>query len=201
MTTNSSEALPIEPLTPAEVDLLLRACSKRAPSGLRDRALIGLLYGAGLRIAEALNLLPRDLDLTNGSVVVRKGKGGKRRVSAISEAGVSLLEVWLAKRDKLGCKRSQPVFCAITVGKIGQSIAQANVRQMLARRTAKAGLDKRVHAHGFRHSHAAELAGRGVQVHVIQQQLGHSSLAVTSRYVNHLRPQQVIDAVRDALRD
>lgn len=191
--------LPIEPLTASEVDLLLRACSTRAPSGLRDRALIGLLYGSGLRISEALALVPRDLDLAVGSVTVRKGKGGKRRVSALTVAGVSLLEAWLAKREKLGAKRSQPVFCQIQIGKVGQPMKQDNVRQMLARRTAKAGIDKRVHAHGFRHSHAAELAGRGTPMHVIQRQLGHANVSVTSRYVDHLRPQEVIDAVRERL--
>ena len=196
MTTTT---LPIEPLTASEVDLLLLACSKRAPSGLRDRALIGLLYGSGLRIAEALALVRRDIDLVTGQVTVRKGKGGKRRVSALTVAGVSLLEAWLTRRDKLGAKRSQPVFCQIQTGKVGEPIAQANVRQMLARRTAKAGLDKRVHAHGFRHSHAAELAGKGTPMHIIQKQLGHSNLAVTSRYVDHLHPAEVVAEVRERL--
>ena len=120
-------------------------------------------------------------------------------MSALTVAGVSLLEAWLTRRDKLGAKRSQPLFCQIQTGKVGEPIAQSNVRQMLARRTAKAGLDKRVHAHGFRHSHAAELARKGTPMHIIQKQLGHSNLAVTSRYVDHLNPAEVVAEVRERL--
>jgi integrase/recombinase XerD len=191
--------LPIETLSRDEVDRLLKACSRRAPSGLRDRALIALLFNAGLRIGEALALDPRDLDLDHGRLRVRRGKGDKSRTVGVPEGAVAILQQWLTARAKLGPRRSAPVFCQITEGKVGDPVAQANVRQMLRRRAARAGIDKRVHPHGFRHSHAAELASKRLPINVIQRQLGHSNAATTSRYIDHVAPEDVIDAVRNAL--
>jgi integrase len=70
------------------------------------------------------------------------------------------------------------------------------VRDMLKRHAEKAGIGKRVHPHGFRHTHAAELAREGVPLHVIRRQLGHSDLAVTARYIDHLAPEEVVAAIR-----
>ncbi len=72
----------------------------------------------------------------------------------------------------------------------------AYVRALLPRLARKAGVEKRVHAHGLRHSHAAELAAEGLPTNLVQAQLGHSSLATTDRYLRHIAPQQLIDAVR-----
>ena len=116
-----SRALPIEILTREEVDRLLRACSKRAPSGVRDRALIAVLFGAGLRIAEALALRPKDIDLERGQITVLRGKGSasqasKRRVSAIGEGMGALVQLWLDARVNLRIACSAPVFCGISKG-------------------------------------------------------------------------------------
>ena len=92
-----------------------------------------------------------------------------------------------------------PVFCTITRAngsKPGQPLEQAYIRTLLPRLAKKAGIEKRVHAHGLRHSHAVELATEGLPVHLIQQQLGHANVAVTSRYINHLAPTAVIDAMK-----
>lgn len=186
----------IDILSRRELNQLLRACSRRAPSGLRDRALIGLLFGAGLRIAEALALETKDLDLDAGAITVHRGKGARRRVAALDEGACALVREWVACRDRLRPSRPAPLFCQITRGRIGLPLAQAHVRQMLRRRAGKAGLEKRVHPHAFRHSHAAELAGDGLPLHVIQAQLGHASLATTSRYLAHLHPAEVLAAVR-----
>ena len=77
-------------LTTAEIEALLRACSRRAPTGVRNAALIAVLWRCGLRLGEALALRPHDIDLDNGTLTVQHGKGGKRRVIGI-DAGTRAL--------------------------------------------------------------------------------------------------------------
>lgn len=188
--TKKTPVYEIETLSREEVGRLLRACSRTAPSGLRDRALLALLYGAGLRIAEALALQPKDLDLDDEagpSVRVHRGKGGKARTAGIADEGLAdILRAWMDKRRQVGAKHSDPVFCLIERGKVGEPIAQANVRQMLARRKKRAGIEKRVHAHGFRHSHATHLHAMGVSLTGIQEQLGHLQPQYTLMYLHNL---------------
>ena len=69
------------------------------------------------------------------------------------------------------------------------------IRTVLPRLARRAGIETRVHAHGLRHTHAAELASEGVPLNIIQRQLGHSNVGTTSRYIDHIRPQQVIEAM------
>ena len=191
--------LPAEPLTEVEVIELIRACSRRAPTGIRNSALIALLYRTGLRIGEALALKPKDVDVEKCTARVLHGKGDKARLVGLDEQTCTMLARWLDARSSLGLTARQPIFCTITRGngsKPGQPLEQAYIRSLLPRLARKAGIDKRVHAHGLRHSHAFELAGEGVPMHVIQQQLGHSNLSVTSRYINHLGSREVVEAMR-----
>ena len=78
----------------------------------------------------------------------------------------------------------------------GKAVNSAYVRNLMKRLAAKVGIEKRVHPHGLRHTHAYELANEGTPLHVFQQQLGHSSLATTDRYIRHLNPQQVVEAMK-----
>ena len=75
-------------------------------------------------------------------------------------------------------------------------MTSAYVRTLLPRLARKAGIDKRVHAHGLRHTHAYELASEGTPIHVIQAQLGHASVATTDRYIKHLNPSAVVETMR-----
>ena len=103
-----------------------------------------------------------------------------------------MLQRWLERRKALGINGHKPVFCTLT----GGNLQATYVRGLLKRLARKAGIEKRVHPHGLRHSHAFELAGEGVPLHVIQQQLGHSSLATTDRYIRHLNPLELIETMR-----
>jgi site-specific recombinase XerD len=181
-----------EPLTEREVGQLLKHCSRRAPTGVRNRALIAVMYRGGLRISEALALKPADIDLEQGTVRVLHGKGDKSRVVGLDDGAVIVVQQWLDRRRIVGTERgfrNGPLFCTLQ----GGQLSDRYVRDMLKRLRAKAGLEKRVHPHGLRHSHAAELVSEGVPVNVIQQQLGHASLAVTDRYLRHVAPAQVIE--------
>lgn len=184
--------LPPEVLTDAEVRALMEACGRYTPTGLRNRALIALLYRSGLRINEALGLYPKDLDLTAGSVRVLNGKGGRSRTVGLDPGAAAIIDIWLKARTRLGFNGRHPAFC--TLG--GCLMSSAYVRRMLKRVAAQAGIDKRVHAHGLRHTHAAQLRAEGIDIAVISRQLGHSSISTTARYLDHLAPLAVIKAMR-----
>jgi site-specific recombinase XerD len=190
--TNKGRKLPPEPLAPEEVKALIRACSKRAATGIRNRALIVTLYRAGLRISEALALLPKDLDPTNSTIRVLHGKGDHDRVVGLDAGAWAILQLWLDRRAALGINGHARVFSTLK----GRPVKPAYVRTLLPRLARKAGIDRRVHAHGLRHTHAFELAGEGTPIHLIQAQLGHASAATTDRYIKHLHPAAVVDAMK-----
>jgi site-specific recombinase XerD len=183
---------PPEPLTPEEVRRLLQACSSAAPTGIRNRALLVVLYRGGLRISEALALKPKDLDAKAGTVRVLHGKGDKARTVGLDVLAFEAVARWVDVRRNLGINNHAPVFCTLK----GRRLSPAYVRALLPRLARKANITKRVHAHGLRHTHAAELANEGVPLHVIRKQLGHASLATTDRYLDHLAPQDVIEAMQ-----
>jgi site-specific recombinase XerD len=189
---NKGRKLPPEPLTSDEVKALIRACSKRAATGIRNRALIVVLYRAGLRISEALALLPKDLNQAIGTIRVLHGKGDHDRVVGLDAGAWAVVELWLHKRAAAGINGRAPVFCTLK----GKRMKSAYVRTLLPRLARKAGVEKRVHAHGLRHTHAFELAGEGTPLHVIQAQLGHASVATTDRYIKHLNPAAVVEAMK-----
>jgi len=190
--TNKGRRFPAELLSSEEIRALIRACSSRAPTGVRNRALIAVLYRGGLRISEALALLPKDVDSAQGTLTVLHGKGDRRRTVGMDPAAFALLERWMDRRRALGLSRRRPVFCTLA----GEPLDSSYVRRLLPRLARRSGIDKRVHAHGLRHAHAAELAAEGVPVNVVQQQLGHGSLATTDRYLRHIAPAERVAAMR-----
>jgi len=189
---NKGQKLPPEPLNEQEVKALIRACSKRAITGIRNQALIVVLYRAGLRISEALALMPKDLDAQASTIRVLHGKGDKSRVVGLDAGAWAILQLWLDRRVAAGINNRAPVFCTLK----GMSLKSAYIRKLLPRLARKAGIDKRVHAHGLRHTHAYELATEGTPLHIIQCQLGHSSVATTDRYIRHLNPTTVVETMK-----
>ncbi|MHC5054597.1 MAG: tyrosine-type recombinase/integrase [Planctomycetota bacterium] len=190
--TNRGRRFPPEVLTASEVRHLMDACSRKSTTGVRNRALIATLYRAGLRIAEALSLLPKDVDLDAGTIRVLHGKGDRSRTVGIDAGATDLIRTWLEVREGLRPGVGAPLFCT----RSGAPMNTSYVRQFLPRLARRAGIEKRVHPHGFRHTHAAELAAENVPINVIQAQLGHSNAATTSRYIEHIAPQQLISTIR-----
>ena len=189
---NKGRTLPPEPLTQDEVKALLRACSQRAVTGVRNRALIVVLYRAGLRISEALSLCVKDLNAQASTLHVLHGKGDKSRVVGLDAGAWAILQLWLDRRAAAGINSRAPIFCTLQ----GKPMKSAYVRTLLPRLAIKAGIEKRVHAHGLRHTHAYELACEGTPIHIIQVQLGHSNTATTAKYVSHLNPTTVIETMK-----
>ncbi|MGH8899818.1 MAG: tyrosine-type recombinase/integrase [Egibacteraceae bacterium] len=114
---------------------------------------------------------------------IRHGKGGRTRTVDIDPSSCAIVQRWLDLRRRRGM-RSPALFC--TLG--GRPLQPRCVRAMLSRYATRAGVDKRVHPHGLRHTHAGELAAEGVPVNVIQAQLGHASLKTTSVYLPRSSP-------------
>jgi site-specific recombinase XerD len=193
---NFGKRYPAEILTIGEIGRLLDACPRRGPSGLRDRALIVVLWRAGLRIAEALALELRDVDRQAGTLTVRHGKGNRRRVVGLDPMAMAVLDRWLDARAKLGVPAGAKAFCTITKGNVGNPYQAPQAREMIKRRARRAGIEKRVHPHGLRHTCAVDLLREGVDVKLIQRQFGHSDLRTTDRYLDHLMPHQVVEAMQ-----
>jgi site-specific recombinase XerD len=179
-------------LTASEIEQLLRACSNRAPTGIRNRALIALAWRSGLRIGEVLALRPKDIDLDTGTLVVQHGKGNKRRVVGVDTGTAALLARWLEVRRKRGVNGRAPIFCTLN----GEQIDQSYVRHLLPRLATKAGIGKRVHAHALRHAFAIELEAEGASLSAIRDLLGHSSAAVTDRYLRRLGAGEAVEFAR-----
>ena len=192
MATKPRKTYPPEPLTNEEATRIIHACSRRAPTGIRNAALFTLLYRGGLRIGEALALHSKDVDQAAGTVTVLHGKGDRRRVVGLDDGAMAMLARWLDRRKALGLNGRQPIFCTLK----GEPLDDSYVRHALRRAAARAGVEKRVHPHGLRHTHAAELMAEGVPANVIQQQLGHSSLATTSVYLDHIAPAERVARLR-----
>lgn len=189
--TQKGLTLPAEILTPDEVLAILDEC-RDTTTGIRDRALITAMYRSGLRVSEALGLQPKDIDLRVGSVAVLHGKGDRRRTVGIDPGAVPIIERWIdIRQERLAPPRGVPLFCSQKCRRMSKS----TVREMLVRNAARAGIEKRVHPHGLRHTMAYELLMEGVPIPVIQRQLGHASLQTTDTYLSHIAPKQVLEFI------
>ncbi|HKY78177.1 MAG TPA: site-specific integrase [Acidimicrobiia bacterium] len=192
MPANKGRRLPPELLTPEDVRALLGACSATAPTGIRNRALVVTLYRAGLRLDEALALVPTDVDVPAGVIHVGRRTGAHVREAGIDAGAMGFVRKWLRTRASLGVGADAPLFCTLAGGRVHP----AYVRQLLPRLAEKAGIDKRVHAQGLRFTHAAELAAEGLPAELIQAQLGHESLASTDRYLRRMSAAERLDALQ-----
>jgi len=160
--------------------------------GRRLRGLIVVMWRAGLRIHEALALSEADLDPRRGSLLVRRGKGGRRRQVGMDEWGWQQLQPWLSVRVELPVG---PLFCIITGPTLGRAWSASAARAQLRLVAARAGVRRRFAPHQLRHAHAVEMAREGVPLIVIQRQLGHSNLGVTSIYLQGIDSAEIIDTV------
>jgi integrase/recombinase XerC len=147
----------------------------------RARALVELLYGAGLRVSELSQLDVRDLDPQSGDVRVL-GKGGAERVVPLPSAARDALAAYLGARAA-GRGESLPLFTALRARRgVWPRLGVRDVRRVLRARAREAGLTDRVHPHRLRHSYATHLLDMGADLREIQELLGHASLATTEKY-------------------
>ncbi len=180
-------------LTGDEIERLMRRCSRRAPTGVRNRALIAVLWRCGLRIGEALALAVKDFDPDSGTLVVQRGKGGKRRVLGVDSGTVELVSRWLELRGKRRIPSGGPLFCTLR----GRRLDQSYIRHLLPRLARKAGVERRAHAHGLRHAFAVDLVRAGAPLYVVRDALGHASVATTQVYLTRVGAHEAVDVMRN----
>jgi site-specific recombinase XerD len=151
------------------------------------------MWRAGLRVQEALALTEGDLDQRRGSLLIRRGKGGRRREVSMDASGWEQLQPWLEIRRELPVG---PLPCVINGTTRGRHWSSAAARAELRRTAAAAGVRRRFAPHQLPHAHAVELAREGVPLIVIQRQLGHSNLGITSVYLQGNDSGEIIETVR-----
>ncbi len=180
-----SRLLP-ETLTVAEVERLLDAAGGRRWPGLRDRALLELLYASGLRISEALGLDLEDLSFDGGFVRVI-GKGDKERLVPVGDIALDALTAWIngPRVTLLALHHVEPVRGGpVFVGDRGGRWARQQAWGAVKRAAAAAGLPDRVSPHTLRHSFATHLLEGGADLRIVQELLGHASISTTQLYTH-----------------
>jgi site-specific recombinase XerD len=188
---NKGVRYPPDPPTVEEIVAVMIAAGD-SPDGVRLRAVIVILWRAGLRISEALALNETDLDPDRGSLLVRHGKGDKRREAGMDRWAWSQIDPWLKLRRELPVGR---LFGVLRGPTRGRPCAPAGIRAQLHHVAAVAGVRRRFAPHQLRHTHAVEMSREGISLIVIQRQLGHADLAITSRYLRGIDSTEIIQAV------
>jgi site-specific recombinase XerD len=188
---NRGPRYPADPPKVEEIIAVMRTAGESA-HGRRLRGLIVILWRAGLRIQEALALTEADLDQRRGSLLVRRGKGGRRREVGMDAWGWEELQPWLELRLALPVG---PLFCVVNGPTRGRHWSSAAARADLRRTAHAAGVRRRFAPHQLRHAHAVEMAREGVPLIVIQRQLGHSNLGITSIYLQGIDNAEIIQTV------
>jgi integrase/recombinase XerD len=173
-------ALP-KTLSPGEVERLIDAATGTTPRSMRDRALVELLYGAGLRVSEAVGLERAAIDL-EGRLVRTIGKGSKERIVPIGREAVEALRRYMAHGRPFLDKRHRP---ELFLNAQGGALTRAGAFLILRRLAETAGLEPgRVHPHLLRHSFATHLLEGGADLRSVQEMLGHADLATTELYTH-----------------
>jgi len=177
-----------------EVDLLLAAPDLSTPRGLRDRALLDLLYATGLRVSELVSLRPSDLNLEVGFLTCI-GKGDKQRIVPVGEQAVASLQRYLSMgRSSLLKGQASPWM--FPGGRATSALTRVGFWKLLKGYAMRAGVTHDVSPHVLRHSFATHLLDRGADLRAIQMMLGHASLSTTQIYTHVLeaRLKRVYDA-------
>jgi integrase/recombinase XerD len=168
-------------LSPREVERLIQAATGTTPRTLRDRALVELLYGAGLRVGEAVALERGGVDVEN-RLVRCVGKGDKERIVPLGREAAEAVRRYLARGRPYLDRRHRP---ELFLNAQGGALTRAGVFLILRRLAAKAGLDPaRVHPHLLRHSFATHLLEGGADLRSVQEMLGHADLGTTEIYTH-----------------
>ena len=173
-------------LTFEQTKELLSAPDLSTPKGIRDRALMELIYASGLRVSELAKLNLEDIDLESREIRVL-GKGSKERVVLMGKPAQEALASYLneARPKLLGKKPTNALF----LNRDGERILERRVQKIFEEYAKRAGIGKRVHPHMLRHTFATHLLDGGADLRVVQELLGHSSLSSTQIYTHVTRSQ------------
>lgn len=175
-------------LTIEEINRLLEAPDLSTPQGLRDRALLELLYASGLRVSELVSLNLERVNLDTNEIRVW-GKGSKERMVLMGEPAAEALRAYLRQgRPKLFGTRIR-MTNALFINRYGERLIERRVQRILEKYTNIAGIGKRVYPHMLRHTFATHLLDGGADLRVVQELLGHASLSSTQIYTHVSKSQ------------
>ena len=206
--TKKPQRRPGRAATIEEVRRLI-AVTGKGPAGFRNAAFISLCFGAGLRCAEALALMPRDIEKRPDGgifVTVISGKGNKSRNVALVPEFFCAIQRWLDYRRILGITDRSAIICGITTSSkknvmggsrhtLGRPVSHESMRLTIARLAKKAGIQQRIHCHGFRHGLATAMSLAGIELRAISAQLGHSNISTTDRYLAKINSAGLVQAL------
>lgn len=188
-----------EVLSVEEIDAILAAIDQVPDEGVRDRAVIEVLYSCGLRVSELCGLRLSDLFLTDGYIHVH-GKGNKERLVPISPRAIQELDRWFAVRGKARLKPGEEDFVFVSLSR-GKRLSRITVFYNIKKYANLAGIRKTLSPHTFRHSFATHLLQGGANLRAIQAMLGHESIATTEIYMHvdrqHLREEILLHHPRN----
>ncbi|MBP2683345.1 MAG: site-specific tyrosine recombinase XerD [Deltaproteobacteria bacterium] len=179
-------------LTLTQVERLLNAPDGRTPEGIRDRAMLTLMYASGLRASELVTLRLENVDANAGFLYVL-GKGGKERVVPVAEAALAALAGYMAaaRPGFLGKRVSSALF----LSRRGKQITRQTLWNRIRRWALSAGIEERISPHTLRHSFASHLLAGGADLRAVQAMLGHADIATTQIYT-HVTPERLRDVHR-----
>jgi integrase/recombinase XerD len=166
-------------LSEDEVDRIIRCVDTSSWMGKRDRAILEVLYGCGLRVSEASGLKISSLFLEQGFIRII-GKGNKERLVPIGEMALEALEAYMEDRPVPAAKADDLVF----LNRFGKSISRVSLFKIVKKYTLAAGIMKEISPHTFRHSFATHLIEHGADLRVVQEMLGHENIATTEIYTH-----------------
>ena len=186
-------------LTEEEVSALVTSPEQDRPQGVRNRALLELLYAAGVRVAEVFNLNVADLDLSpDGGLLRVRGKGNKQRVVLVGRPAARALKRYLRQGRPALAKGAQE---ALFLNRDGERLSMRAVQTIVHKAALASGLDKRAHPHLLRHTFATHMLDGGADLRVVQELMGHASANTTQIYlhVTEARQRQVYEGAWDAM--
>ena len=166
-------------LSEEEVDRIIRCVDTSSWMGKRDRAILEILYGCGLRVSEASGLKISSLFLEQGFIRII-GKGNKERLVPIGEMAMEALEAYMEDRPAPAAKADDLVF----LNRYGKSISRVSLFKIVKKYTLAAGIMKEISPHTFRHSFATHLIEHRADLRVVQEMLGHENIATTEIYTH-----------------
>ena len=165
-------------LSPEEIGKIITSIDVQSRPGKRDRAIVELLYGSGLRISELINLRLSDIEFEAGFLRV-VGKGGKQRLVPLGEYAREALEAYL---DTQAQSPPHGESNYLFVNRLGRSFSRVGLWKIVRKRVTQAGIAKKVSPHTFRHSFATHLLEGGADLRVVQEMLGHADISTTQIY-------------------
>ena len=168
-----------------EINKLIEAPSGNTIFGIRDRAILELLYGTGMRVGELVNLNIQDIDLDEKTVRVF-GKGLKERILPLGNPSIKAIQEYIADRNRFIKKKAinRKEMNAFLLNRFGGRLSARSIRRIIIKYMKIAGLNKKISPHVLRHSFATHLLGGGADLRSVQELLGHESLSTTQIYTH-----------------